>query len=69
MQFRPKSRREQIVEQQHGASIEALLRSLYVTQGLTQEEVASTLGVGRQTVIDWMAAHNIPVRDRRRVAA
>lgn len=67
--FRPKSRREQIVEQQHGASVESLLRRLYVTEGQTQEQVAVTLGVERTTVVRWMAAYGIPTRDRRAVAA
>lgn len=67
--FRPKSRREQLVERQHGAPVEVLLRRLYVNEGLTQEEVAKTLGIGRDTAIRWMAEYGIPTRDRRRVAA
>lgn len=67
--FRPKSWREQVVEKQHGAPVDALLRRYYVTEGLSQEEVARTLGIGRETVIRWMALYGIPTRDRRRVAA
>ena len=66
--FRPKSRTEQFVEDRHGASVEALLRRLYVEQGMTQTEVAETLGVGLQTVVRWMATYRIPTRDRRKVA-
>lgn len=64
-----KSRAEQIVEQRHGASVEALLRRLYVAEGLSQDDVAETLGVGRKAVIRWMAKYGVPTRDRRKVAA
>jgi predicted DNA-binding protein (UPF0251 family) len=67
--FRPKSRTEQIVEAQHGAPLEALLRRLYVTEGLSQDKVAATLGISQRSVIRWMAAYGIPTRDRRKVAA
>lgn len=67
--FRPRSRHEELVELKHGAPVPALLRRLYITEGLTQEQVAQTLGVSRQAVVRWMAAYNIPTRDRRAVAA
>lgn len=66
---RIKSRTEQLVEQRHGAPVEALIRRLYVGEGLSQEQVADALGVGRKAVIRWMADFGIPTRDRRRVAA
>lgn len=66
--FRPKSATEQRLEALHGVTVEALLRRLYVAQGMSQEQVAETLGVSRSTVIDWMAAYGIPTRDRRAVA-
>jgi len=68
-QFRPKSRAEQLVEARHGASVEALLRRLYVAEGMTQEQVAETLGVGRDTVYAWMRKYHIPTRDRRAIRA
>lgn len=64
-----KSRTQQSVEARHGASVEVLLRRLYVEQGLTQDQVAATLGVERKAVVRWMAAFAIPARDRRKVAA
>ncbi len=67
--FQYKSRTEQALEAAHGAPVEVLLRRLYVTQGLSQEEVAKTLGVSRSTVLGWMAKYAVPTRDRRKVAA
>lgn len=64
-----KTRAEQLVEMRHGQPVEALLRRLYVAEGMTQEEVAKALGIGQRTVIRWMAAYQIPTRDRRKVAA
>jgi transcriptional regulator with PAS, ATPase and Fis domain len=66
---RTKSRAEQLVERRHGASAEVLIRRLYVNEGLSQEQVADALGIGRRTVIRWMADFGIPTRDRRKVAA
>jgi hypothetical protein len=66
--FKLKSRAEQLVEARHGATVDALLRRLYVDEGMTQDEVASTLGVSRGAVISWMADYGIPTRDRRRIA-
>lgn len=69
MRHRIKSRAEQIVEAEHGASVVALLQRLYVEEGLSQEDVATRLGVGRKAVITWMAEYGIPTRDRRKVVA
>lgn len=66
---RIKSRTEQQVEARHGASVEVLIRRLYVEEGLSQDRVAAALGVGRKAVIGWMAEFGIPARDRRKVAA
>lgn len=67
--FRPKSAAEQRIEAAHGATVEALLRRLYVAEGMTQQQVADTLGVGREAVVNWMAKYRIPTRDRRAVPA
>jgi DNA-binding XRE family transcriptional regulator len=67
--IRTKSWLEQVTEAKHGAPVEELLRRHYVKGGLTQDEVADLLGVGRETVIRWMGAYGIPTRDRRRIAA
>lgn len=66
---RIKSRTEQVVEATHGAPVDQLIRRLYVDEGLSQEQVALRLGVGRKAVITWMADYGIPTRDRRRIAA
>jgi hypothetical protein len=66
--FQPKSRAEQLVERAHGASVETLLRRLYVTEGLSQDQVAATLGISRWAVIAWMKKYGIPTRDRRALA-
>lgn len=67
--FKYKSRTEQALEAAHGAPVEVLLRRLYVTEGLTQEQVAKTLGVSRSAVLEWMAKYGVPTRDRRKAAA
>lgn len=66
---RIKSRTEQLAEARHGASMDTLLRRLYVVEGLSQDKVAEVLGVNRKHVIRWMAEFGIPTRDRRKVAA
>ncbi len=60
---------QQRVEHEHGASIEVLLRRLYVDENLTQDQVAERLGVSTRSVIRWMADLSIPTRDRRAVKA
>lgn len=64
-QHRIKSRTEQLVEASHGLPVDQLIQRLYVDEGLSQEQVASRLGVGRKAVITWMADYGIPARDRR----
>ena len=68
VEFRPKSRSEQLVEARHGASVTDLLTRLYVEQGMSQAEVAVALGVSRDAVHDWMKRCGIPTRDRRALA-
>lgn len=66
MDYRIKSRREQMVSARNGGrDVPELLRDLYETQGLSQEEVAARLGVHRATVVRWMAEFGIQTRDRR----
>lgn len=60
---------QQRVEHRHGASIEVLLRRLYVEEGLTQPQVAATLGVSTRSVVRWMRDYRIPTRDRRAIKA
>lgn len=64
-----KSREEQVVEARFDATVEDLLRILYVEDGLSQQEVADKLGVHRSTVIRWMRQHGIATRDRRALRA
>lgn len=67
--FQVRTRQQQLVEARHGAPAEVLLRRLYVEQGLSQAEVAETLGVSLRSINRWMVAYGIPTRDRRAVAA
>lgn len=57
-----KSRTEQIIEGRTGQTMADLLTSLYVDQGLTQAQVASRLGVSRQSVVGWMRRYDIASR-------
>lgn len=66
---RIKSRTEQVVEARFGEPVDVLIRRLYDDEGLSQEQVATKLGVGRKAVLTWMGAYGIPTRDRRKVAA
>lgn len=69
MDYRIKSRREQVVSARNGGrEVPDLLRELYVDEGLSQDEVALRLGVHRQTVVRWMEQFGIPTRDRRALA-
>lgn len=58
-----------LVETRLGSSIRELLERYYVEQGLSQQAVADAFGVGRQTVVRWMAEEGIPTRDRRALAS
>lgn len=55
-----KSRAEQRVEAQTGREIPEVLRDLYHSRGLSQEQVAAELRVSRGTVIEWMRKYEIP---------
>lgn len=55
-----KSRQEQAVEARFGADITEVLRLLYHERGLSQADIAETLGVQRTTVVEWMKRHSIP---------
>lgn len=63
-----KGRQEQIVEARFGASVDALLDRLYHSDGMSQQQIADTLGVHRSTVVRWMKERGIQTRDRRAVA-
>ena len=63
------SRQEQLVAHRHGASVEDLLRRLYVDDGLTQEQIAVVLGVSVRSVTRWMVKYAIPTRDLRALAS
>jgi transcriptional regulator with XRE-family HTH domain len=62
-----KSYLQNAVQRDTGRSIGELLADLYVDQGLSQEEIASRLGVHRATVVRWMTDAGIPTRDRRAI--
>lgn len=50
------------IEQRLGIDIEAYLREHYVGNGLTQEQIATSLGVDASTVTRWMAFFGIETR-------
>ncbi len=62
----------QILEAERGQSMDAILRELYVDQGLTVEEVGADLGITKSAVSEWLARFGIPARrsgPRRRAVA
>lgn len=60
-----KSRQEQLVEIRFGEPVEALLRRLYIEEGLTQEQIAERLGVGRRSIIRWFGKYGLVGRHPR----
>lgn len=62
-----KTAAEQVLEARYGKSVPDLLRQLYFVDGMSQRQMADTLGVHRSTVVRWMRAWSIPTRDRRAV--
>jgi transposase len=58
---------EQVLEAQYGRPVPDLLRQLYSVDGMSQQQMADTLGVHRSTVVRWMRLWSIPTRDRRAV--
>jgi len=63
-----RSRQEQLIEHRFSEPMDALLRRLYVDEGLTQAQVAARLGTNVRSVIRWMAKYGIQTRDRRALA-
>ncbi|CAN5612524.1 hypothetical protein BH23CHL8_BH23CHL8_18960 [soil metagenome] len=60
-----KSRAEQAVEARFGEPVPDLLRRLYIEERLTQEEIASRLGVGRSAVVRWFGKYGLVGRHPR----
>lgn len=56
-----KTRAMQVVEIAHGEPIDSLLRRLYLTDCLTQAEIAERLGLNQGTVSRWMREVGIEV--------
>ena len=56
-----KTRAMQVVEITHGEPIDAMLRRLYLTECLTQGEIAEQLGLDQGTVSRWMREFGIDV--------
>lgn len=64
-----RSRQEQLIEHRFAEPMDALLRRLYVDEGLTQAEIAVRLGTSLRSVVRWMVKYGIPTRDRRALAS
>ena len=56
---------QQLVTLRTGRDVADLLRDLYVSQGLSQEAIASELGLTRNTVAMWLREFRIARDDRR----
>lgn len=57
-----KSHAQQVIELKTGEAIDVTLRRLYVMRRMTQAQIASALGVSRQTVNGWMQDFGIEAR-------
>ena len=60
---------QQLVALRTGRPVPDLLRDLYVTQGLSQEEIARQLGITRMTVAMWLREFGIAAGDRESATA
>ena len=60
---------QQALERQHGQDIDALLRELYVDQGMTLHAMSGQLGVNAGALSRLMDDLGIPRRPRGRKAA
>lgn len=56
-----KTRAMQVVEIEHGEPVGALLRRLYVTEGMSQAAIAQRLGLDQGTVSRWMRDFGVDV--------
>lgn len=66
--FQPKTPAQQVVEVRYGRPVGDVIRELYGA-GRSQSEVASELGISRQTLALWMAREGIAVRTSTRGVA
>jgi len=57
-----RTREMQRVEARHGQAIDALLRGLYIDDGLTLEEVGARLGITKGAVSRWLVVCGIEAR-------
>lgn len=60
-----RTREMQLIEAEHGQPIDALLRDLYVEQGLGVQDIAERLHLTKGTVSRWMDRLGIPARRPR----
>lgn len=63
-----KSYAKEAVAARTGRNVDELLRELYVERRWTHQEIATNLGVSRDTVIAWCAEYGISRADRKTVA-
>lgn len=63
-----KSYTKDLVRERTGQDIPELLRTLYVQERRTQQEIADALGVSRWLIVAWMTEYGISRADRPAVA-
>jgi transcriptional regulator with XRE-family HTH domain len=64
-----KSTVQRMVQERTGRDIESHLRELYVARRLTDQEIASLLGISRVTVGEWRRQFGIDRTERKAALA
>lgn len=57
-----RSREMQLIEARRGASMDEILRDLYLDRGLTLEQVGAELGISKGAVSRWLERFRISAR-------
>lgn len=59
-----KSHAKSLVRKVTGREVHELLRELYVDKRYTQDEIAASLNVSRDTIVSWLSEYGISREDR-----